>query len=233
MQSKSAKSTKSANRISAGSSSPPSRVVWAVEQLSIQPADQLLEIGCGAGHAVALICSRLNGGTITAIDRSALQAGRARARNRACVEAGKASIHKLSLDEAPARLARTFRKVFAINVNAFWTDPRASLPELKQLLAPRARARAYLVYEPPSAAVLRRLAASLPTLLDEAEFEVEEVRVAKPASANLLAVVARAPPRSPRRCGTSRRNTRARRLSSPCDGANRRPASLGDPSPFL
>jgi hypothetical protein len=46
------------------------RFRWAVETLDPAPSDRLLEIGCGPGVAVSLICETLSTGTITAIDRS-------------------------------------------------------------------------------------------------------------------------------------------------------------------
>ena len=152
----------------------PARVAWAVSQLAIEPADHLLEIGCGPGHAVRLICPLLTSGTITAIDRSALQISRARSGNARCIQDGRARIEQLALGDAAAALGRRFDTVFAINVNAFWTGAAASLRALGQLTG--RKGGAYLFYEPPSAAGARGLETRLLKLFPAEGLAVADVR---------------------------------------------------------
>src|SRR3954449_12943420 len=66
------------------------RFLWAVDTLEVRPTDRLLEVGCGHGIAVSLVCERLTTGTITAIDRSPKMIAMATRRNREHVDAGRA-----------------------------------------------------------------------------------------------------------------------------------------------
>jgi protein-L-isoaspartate O-methyltransferase len=174
-------------------SSTPERVLWAIEQLDLGPSDHVLEIGCGGGHAVTLLCERLRRGRVVAIDRSALQVERARARNAPWIAAGRARIEQVVLEEAPAILgAGRFARILAINVNAFWTAPGPNVSALVELLAPDGRA--FLVYEPPSPARLREARRRLPELVATGALEVADVRtVAFRRSHGLCIVGQRAP----------------------------------------
>lgn len=100
----------------------PERVRWAVATLDVDPADRILELGSGPGAAISLVCERLDGGTITAIDRSPVQVARALERNREHVAAGKASVRIEELERLSVGDDR-FDKIFAIDVNHFWVHP--------------------------------------------------------------------------------------------------------------
>jgi len=156
----------------------PERVRWTVQQLAVTPSEHVLEVGGGLGHAVELVASRLTRGSMTAIDRSAAMVARASAAHAALIEKGRVRIECIALETvtSPETLGRPhFDKAFAINVNAFWTSPAASLPRLRHIV--RKGGRVYLTYQPPAAHIVERLRAQLPVLLEGAGFAVEAVEV--------------------------------------------------------
>src|SRR3954469_10267020 len=110
------------------------RFVWAVDTLEVRAADRLLEVGCGHGVAVSLVCERLTTGTITAIDRSPKMIEMAQRRNREHVDAGRAVLETIALEDADLG-DRRFDKVFAFNVAPFWQHPEAALGAVRQHLA--------------------------------------------------------------------------------------------------
>jgi SAM-dependent methyltransferase len=111
------------------------RFVWAVDILEIRPADRVLEVGCGHGVAISLVCERLTTGTITAIDRSRKMIEMATRRNREHVDAGRAVLEAAALEDAELG-DRRFDKVFAFNVAPFWQQPQAAFGAVREHLAP-------------------------------------------------------------------------------------------------
>ena len=166
----------------------PERLRWTIELVDVKPADHLFEIGCGPGHAVALVCERLAHGTITAIDRSPVMVARAKDRNHGCVLVGRARIEHRTL--VNAKFAHRFKKIFAINVNAFWTDPEPSFAALARLLHPAGIA--FLTYEPPSESRLRELQRRLPKNLEDHKLEVVDLKEQKFRKAVGVCIIARA-----------------------------------------
>lgn len=166
----------------------PERILWVVEQLELPPSAQVLEVGCGSGHALALLAERLPRGAIVGIDRSATQVEAARERNAAVISAGRSSVERLALEQAPERLGeRLFHAVIAINVNAFWTQPEPSIDAVRRLL--RKQGQLYLGYEPPSRARLDSLRQSLPAMLEERAIQVRDVRTTAFARSQALCVI--------------------------------------------
>lgn len=128
--------------------------------MGIEAADRVLEIGCGHGIAVSLICQRLTTGQVTAIDRSASMARLASQRNASHIAAGRAAIVAADLDNADLPEG-TFDKVFSVNVSLFWlgTGP-GQIERVKRLLA--GDGTLYVFHEPPKPSIAK-------TILDKAE----------------------------------------------------------------
>ncbi|HYY77871.1 MAG TPA: class I SAM-dependent methyltransferase [Actinomycetes bacterium] len=146
---------------------------WAVATLDPGPDDLLLEIGCGPGVAVAMVCERLVGGKIVAIDRSATAISRAAKRNAQHVAAGRAVLRTLALEQLqPADVLGSderFGKVFAMNVNLFWLrSPARELDLIKRLLAPGGALYLFYGYGgPPSAGKASENTSKVPGILTE------------------------------------------------------------------
>ena len=98
------------------------RLRSVVEQLEIRPDDRVLEIGCRHGVAATLVCERLEGGRLTAIDCSPKMIEAAKRRNAAHVEAGKAEFLVAALEDLELG-DRRFDKIFAVRVGLFHRDP--------------------------------------------------------------------------------------------------------------
>jgi SAM-dependent methyltransferase len=148
----------------------PERIQWAVGVLQVRPADRILEVGCGSGAAVSLVCDQLESGHVTAIDRSEKMVRLAREQNRQNVEARKAAIHCADLLTAGLE-ANGFTKVFLFNLNIFWMDPVAELDEIRRLLA--ANGSFYIFHNPPPGSELEEYAEAIEKNLIRHGFSAE------------------------------------------------------------
>lgn len=123
------------------------RFAWAAQILDPRPTDHLLEIGCGHGTILVLICPVLTTGHLTAIDRSEIMIREAAKENAECVASGKLTLINTeiaALDHPEA----SFDTIFAFNVNVFWLKPEREIAAIRRLIAPDGKL--YLFFQPPS-----------------------------------------------------------------------------------
>ena len=120
-----------------------------VDGLGIRPGDRVLEIGCGHGVAATLVCERLAGGRLTAVDRSPKMIDAAARRNAAHVAAERAEFLVAELEHL--RLGdRRFDKVFAVRVGLFHREPERARQLVAPWLAPGGTVQAF--FDPPAQA---------------------------------------------------------------------------------
>src|SRR5262245_36673804 len=145
---------------------------WAAGLLDIQPADRVIELGCGPGVAVAALAARATEGLVVGVDHSQVVLGQARRRNRAAIRASRvrlvhSSVEGLAIGDGP------FDAALAVNTLGMWPDKTARLRELGRLLRPGGRIA--VVSQPrcpgASAATSDAAATELSDLLTEAGFE--------------------------------------------------------------
>ena len=113
-----------------------------VDGLEIRPGDRVLEIGCGHGVAATMVCERLDGGRLTAIDRSAKMIEAAARRNAAHVEAGLAEFLVATLEAADLG-ERRFELIFAVRVGLFHREPERARELAERWLAPQGALHAF------------------------------------------------------------------------------------------
>jgi ubiquinone/menaquinone biosynthesis C-methylase UbiE len=114
------------------------RIAAAVERMKLQPDDVVLEIGCGHGVAVDLICQRLPSAKVVAIDRSPKMIAAALRRNAKHVESGRAEFHVADLVDFDPQ-GRRFDAILALRVGIFHREPEKARAMIKRWLKPRGR----------------------------------------------------------------------------------------------
>src|SRR4051812_22223092 len=157
-------------------SKPSERFVWAVDTLAVDPADRVLEVGCGHGVAVSLVCERLTSGRIIAIDRSETMIEMAARRNRDHIACGTAVLKTVALENANFEHER-FDKVFAFNVAPFWLQPKEAFGIVRQHLAPDGAVYVFWDARHAQPGRAHDLADRLSERVRLAEFSVDQVLV--------------------------------------------------------
>ena len=165
------------------------RLSRAVELLDPRPTDRLLELGCGHGVAMSLVCERLDAGRIVGIDRSATMTTTAAKRNATWIEAGVAAVRTASLHNADLDDER-FDKVFGVHFPPLLRgDPSRELAVVRRCLAPGGDL--HVVFQPFAPDQVEPTTERVSATLADHGFGVEAVRRADAAPAPVMDVVAR------------------------------------------
>jgi cyclopropane fatty-acyl-phospholipid synthase-like methyltransferase len=165
----------------------PPRIRWAAERLTLEADHSVLEIGCGNGQLIELLCPRLSRGRLVAVERSAAMARRAAQRNRAWVDAGRLHIVEAALAQAGLEGER-FDAIVAVNVNFFWQKAEVELALLRAILRPGGTL--LVVIEPPAGQSVTRIAERARDGLERAGFVPVAVVFARLDTADAVALAA-------------------------------------------
>lgn len=111
------------------------RLRAVVEQLDVGPDYRVLEIGCGHGVAATLVCQRLRGGHLVAVDRSPKMIEAAARRNAEFVASGHAEFLVADLESLYLG-SRRFDRIFAVRVGLFHREPERARRLAERWLAP-------------------------------------------------------------------------------------------------
>ncbi|WP_214793011.1 MULTISPECIES: methyltransferase domain-containing protein [unclassified Exiguobacterium] len=110
-------------------------VEWTINQLQMHPNATVLELGCGAGDALATILQQREDVTVIGLDRSKTVLASAEKRNATSIRTGRAhliqgDVHQLKIDDT------SIDHVFSVHTLYFWEDVATVLSEIKRVLKP-------------------------------------------------------------------------------------------------
>jgi len=109
-----------------------------MDALRIEPADHVLDIGCGHGRSLTELAARAPRGHIVGVDPSELMVEIAAQRNRSLLEAARVDVVLSTVESLPFPDS-VFDKAQCVHVLYFWKDIGTSLREIARVLKPGGR----------------------------------------------------------------------------------------------
>jgi ubiquinone/menaquinone biosynthesis C-methylase UbiE len=108
---------------------------WTVSQLALQPTDQVLEIGFGAGRAIKLMAELVTQGHIYGIDLSQAMLQSASQRNAQAIRAERVTLQLGNITSLPFA-DQQFDKILSIHTLYFWSNIPQTLQGIIRILKP-------------------------------------------------------------------------------------------------
>lgn len=110
----------------------------AIDWLDVGPSDDVLEIGFGPGHALALLVKRTPARTIAGVDPSPVMIEQAASRNRRAIDVGRVWLALGSVDALPLADGQ-FSRMMAVSNFHIWPSRAQGLREVRRVLRPGGR----------------------------------------------------------------------------------------------
>jgi ubiquinone/menaquinone biosynthesis C-methylase UbiE len=111
---------------------------FVYELMSVQPDDQILEIGYGTGKLINKMVQQINSGCIVGVDFSDTMISIAKKKNRKNVDKGKVKLLGGNFDEMKFE-NEYFTKVCSVNTLYFWPNPEHTARKITNILKPKGK----------------------------------------------------------------------------------------------
>ncbi|MGB5847757.1 MAG: methyltransferase domain-containing protein [Ignavibacteriaceae bacterium] len=111
---------------------------FVYELMSVQPDDQILEIGYGTGKLIDKMVQQINSGCIVGVDFSDTMISIAKKKNRKNVDKGKVKLLGGNFDEMKFE-NEYFTKVCSVNTLYFWPNPEHTARKITNILKPKGK----------------------------------------------------------------------------------------------
>lgn len=110
---------------------------WVADALDLTGAERVLELGCGPGHLLGLVASRLDTGRVIGLDHS--EEATSVAHERLAGHGDGVEVVTADVEAGLTFPDASFDRVVAVHVVYFWDDAKAVLREVRRVLRPGGR----------------------------------------------------------------------------------------------
>ncbi len=106
---------------------------WGLSHWHIQPADRILDIGCGGGATLHRMAKENGSGSLTGLDYSEISLEASAANNAELLQSGRLQLVQGSVEVMPFETA-SFDKIVTVESFYFWPQPQENLREVRRVL---------------------------------------------------------------------------------------------------